>query len=467
MEKVKNTKKQNTVLMAAMSTAFITSFAGSALTLSVPAMGDYFHLGATSVGWIISIYTIVVAAFSVPMGKIADSTSHRTLLLTGVSIFIITCGLALFCTKGWMIIAVRAIQSLGASMIFATNVPIALSAFPPERRGQTIGIVTSGTYLGLSLGPVLGGIINTHFSWRGVFVFAGLMGAFALFNALRGVDKEPIKTKKFAQDVKGNILYIFMVSCLIYGLTTLNSSKLGWAFMVAGLILAIAFVRAELSVDNPMMDVRLFAENKVFTLSNITAFFHYSTTFALSYLVSIYLQVVMGFSSQIAGFILISQPLFMAVLSPKMGKLSDKVAAYKLVTGGLILSTMTLLFFGFASYHTSMIAVCLFLCMAGVGTALFSSPNTNIVMGCVPPSKFGVTNSLLSAVRTTGQSFSMAVITLVVSMNIGNISLYETEPDQLLKTMHMAFFIFTAMLIAGIFMSVQRGNTQHKGGPKK
>lgn len=466
----KTTHKQRTVLMAAISTAFVTAFAGSALTLSIPSMGDEFGLGATSVGWIISIYTIVVAAMSVPMGKIADSTSHRTVLIIGTVVFLLTCIAAVFCTQAWMIITVRGIQSFGASMIFATNMPIAMSAFPPTQRGKVIGIFTSGVYVGLSLGPVLGGIINNHFTWRGIFVFAAIVAVFGLINIFRGTDKESTKNIKYKQDIKGNVCYIIMICCLIYGLTSLTSSRFGWMFLIVGLVMGVIFVMAELRADNPMMDVRIFATSRTFTLSTATAFAHYSTTFALSYLVSIYLQVVMGFSSQVAGFILISQPLFMALLSPKMGKLSDKVPAYKLVTAGLALSSASLLFFGFAGSGTPLVAVCVALCVAGVGTALFSSPNTNMVMGCVPPSKFGVTNSLLSAVRTTGQSFSMAIITLVVSMNVGNISLYDIQPEALLKTMHVAFFVFTAMLVAGIFMSMQRKNSTsaptNNGGQK-
>ena len=133
----------------------------------------------------------------------------------------------------------------------------------------------------------------------------------------------------------GNIIYIIMICAIIYGLTDLNSTPFAWIILAGGLLLAIVFVKVELAASNPMMDVRLFKGNPTFSLSLLTAFFQYSSTFALSYLVSIYLQVVLGFTSQTAGIILISQPLFMAVLSPKVGKLSDRMPAYKLASAGI------------------------------------------------------------------------------------------------------------------------------------
>ena len=449
-------KKHNTVLFSAISTSFLTAFAGSALTLCVPAMGDYFHMGAASVGWIITVYAIGVAAFSVPMGKLADSTSRKNVLLIGVAVFVITSFLSIAASAGWTIIALRALQALGAAMIFATNMPIAIASAPPSKRGQTIGIVTSGVYVGLTLGPVLGGMLNHMWGWKSIFAFAGIIGIFSFAASAAGIEDVQQKDEGSRQDVAGNIIYIIMICAIIYGLTDLNSTSFAWIILAGGLLLAIVFVKVELAASNPMMDVRLFKGNPTFSLSLLTAFFQYSSTFALSYLVSIYLQVVLGFTSQTAGIILISQPLFMAVLSPKVGKLSDRMPAYKLASAGIGLCGISLLFFAFAGRGTHLVIILIALAVAGIGTALFSSPNTNVVMSCVPPSKFGVTNSILSATRTGGQSFCMAIITLIVSSTVGNVSLYEAGADNLLHTMRTGFIIFTALCLSGCLMSLQR-----------
>ena len=205
-----------------------------------------------------------------------------------------------------------------------------------------------------------------------------------------------------------------------------------------------------------MMDVRIFASNRDYTLSNLTALFNYAATFALGYMTSIYLQVVAGFTSQAAGFVLIAQPVCMALLSPRMGRLSDKVAPYKLASAGMGLCALALLSFVFITADTPVALIVIALAIAGIGIAFFSSPNTNVIMGCVPPAKFGVANSILSTMRTTGQSAGMAIITIIVSATVGNVSLYSVDPETLVNTIHIGFAIFTVLCIAGIFMSLQR-----------
>lgn len=452
--------QQRSAIFVGVSTSFVTTFAGSALNLAIPDMGSYFNMGAAGVGWIVTLYTLVVAAFSTPFGKLADTTGRRRVLIIGVAGFGIVSVITIFAPNAAFLLALRVLQGITASMIFATNMPIAISAFPGKERGKAIGLVTSGTYVGLALGPVLGGFLNNWLSWKAIFIFGTCVSVFAFFFALKGVPKDIVEKTEQKQDLAGNIIYVFMIASFIYGLTSFNSIRFGWTFIVAAIVLGFAFAKRELACDNPMIDVQIFAHNLSYTLSNLTALFNYSATFALSYLVSIYLQVVMGFSSQTAGFILITQPFFMAILSPRMGKLSDKVAPYKLASFGMGLCALSLLFFVFIKETTSIVWVVLALAVAGVGIAFFSSPNTNVIMGSVPPAKFGVANSILATMRTTGQSSGMAIITLVVSGSIGNVSLYQVSPDQLIGTIHTAFIIFTCLCAAGIFMSLQRKNIQ-------
>lgn len=449
-------KAQKSAIVVGVSTAFVTTFAGSALNLAIPSMGNYFNMGASGVGWIVTIYVLVIAAFSTPFGKLADMTGRRRILIIGVAGFGIVSVATVFAPNTALLLAMRVVQGIAASMIFATNMPIAISAFPGKERGKAIGLVTSGTYVGLAMGPVLGGLLNNWFGWQAIFIFGACVSIFALAVVIKGVEKDAAEATELKQDVKGNVLYVIMIASFIYGLTAFNSVRFGWAFLAAAFIVGFLYVKTELKAENPMIDVRIFKSNMTYTLSNLTALFNYSATFALGYLVSIYLQVVMGFSSQAAGIILITQPLFMAVLSPRMGKLSDRIAPYKLASAGMGMCALALMFFVFIKGTTPLILVIAALALAGIGIAFFSSPNTNVIMGCVPPAKFGVANSILATMRTTGQSSGMAIITLVVSGTIGNVSLYEVTADQLIGTIHTAFIVFTVLCAAGIFMSLQR-----------
>ena len=184
------TRKQKYALLVGILGSFYPGFAGSALNLAIPQMGADFGMGAAAVGWIVTVYMLGVAATVVPFGKIADTTGRRRILLLGTSIFCLTSALAVFATKGWMILAVRSLQGIGSAMNMATCMPIAISALPASRRGQAIGIVTGGVYAGLALGPALGGFLTSAFSWRGIFVFTTVLSLIALFAAIRGVKKD-------------------------------------------------------------------------------------------------------------------------------------------------------------------------------------------------------------------------------------------------------------------------------------
>ena len=450
------TKEQKIALAVATGTSFATAFSGSATNLAIPAMGTYFNMGAASVGWITTAYVIVIAAMAVPFGKIADSTSRKYMLAAGVAVFGVASVAAVFMGSVAGILTMRAIMGIGAAMIFASNMPIAINAFPGNERGKAIGIVTSGIYTGLAIGPALGGFLNNLFGWQAIFLFGAAIAFASMILTLAGVADDRQKKTGAKFDLGGNIVYILMIICLIYGLTALNSSRFGWVFLLCGVILGVLFVRIELRFENPVIDVRIFAEDRVFTLSNLTALFNYSATFALGYFDSIYLQVVQVLSSQTAGLVMMMQPILMAVFSPWTGRMSDRVPAYKLASSGMAVCALTLLFFAFATAGMPIWAVCIALAAAGFGIALFSSPNTNVIMSCVPPQKFAVANSIVSTMRTTGQTMSMAVITIIVSATVGNISLYEVPQAELMHTMHICFFIFTALCIMGIFMSLQR-----------
>lgn len=452
------TRKQKYALLVGILGSFYPGFAGSALNLAIPQMGADFGMGAAAVGWIITVYMLGVAATVVPFGKIADTTGRRRILLLGTSIFCLTSALAVFATKGWMILAVRSLQGIGSAMNMATCMPIAISALPASRRGQAIGIVTGGVYAGLALGPALGGFLTSAFSWRGIFVFTTVLSLVALFAAIRGVKKDTPEIGMDRFDLPGNLLFILSIGAVIYGLTAFNQNAAGKVVLAGGLVLLVVFVLQERKAKEPMMDLTLFTSDAAFTLSNLTALFNYAGTFAVGYMTSIYLQVVNGYSAQTAGILLITQPLFMTLLSPVMGRLSDRIAPYKLASLGMALCAAALLFFALLRPEVPIAGIVAALAVTGTGVAMFSPPNTNIIMSCVPPAKYGIANSILSTMRTVGHATGMAVITLVTSAIVGNISLYDADPAKLLSTIHIAFAIFCATSAAGIFMSLKRRN---------
>lgn len=262
-------------------------------------------------------------------------------------------------------------------------------------------------------------------------------------------------------DITGNALFVSFIILVMYGLSELGSNESGVLFTATvitaiGLILGAIFVRHELKCDDPAVNVRLFIKNIGYAFSNVSAMLNYSATFAISYLISIYLQIVMGYSSQTAGLIMIFQPVVMAVLSPVMGRLSDRFSPFKMSSAGMAFCALGAGIFIFIGQDTKIYVIIIALLVTGLGFSLFSSPNTNAVMSCVDKEEYGVASSILATMRSIGHTFSMVIVTIIVSRYMGNAPLAGAEPDVLVKVINTSFIVFTAICAAGVFISLKR-----------
>ena len=459
MEKIR--EKKNTILVCVI-TSFITTFMGSALNLSIPSLEEEFKVGAQTVGWVVTIYMLTCSALAVPFGRLADRVERRSVLRTGILIFSISSLTAVLSKKMWMLLAFRLMQGIGASMIFSTNIAILVGAFDEEHRGRVLGYSTCATYAGLSAGPVLGGVLNQNFGWRAIFIATAIVSAAAFYGAFfklpKGEKKSGILSlsSKTHLDYAGNILFVVSIVLTMYGLSSLNSLAGAPLILCLGILFFIFFIRTEMKTENPVIDVNLFRKNLPFTLSNLAAMVNYGSNFALSYLMSIYLQVVKGMSSQWAGVILITNTVIMTVLSPFVGRISDRHSPFKMSAAGMALCAAALGLLSFLSEDLSLAKIIMILALSGVGFSFFSTPNTNAVMSCVEREDYGVSASILSTMRSIGHTAGMSVVSAVVGIYIGSGSLKGAGTEVLMKTFHISFFIFTLLCILGIIMAVKR-----------
>ncbi|MBQ9707724.1 MAG: MFS transporter [Firmicutes bacterium] len=327
---------RKTIVVVVILTSFATAFTGSSLNLSLPAIAFDYGQSATMVGWMVTIYALSVAAFAVPFGRIADITSRRRILLIGIAVFSACCGLSAVSPNFTLLLILRFAQGIGASMVFSTNSAIIISAFPPNMRGKAIGFNLAATYTGLSSGPVIGGIMNQHLGWRSIFVFTCILTLAALCLACLKVPRDSVQIKNRPLDLKGNLLFVVFIISFMFGLSQIAESLVqAVIFIAVGVVCGILFILHEYREEDPAVNVRLFKSNIGFGLSNLSAMMNYSVTAGLSYLMSLYLQVIQGFSSQTAGLIMVSQPLIMALFTTHMGKLSDRISPFKLSSGGM------------------------------------------------------------------------------------------------------------------------------------
>ncbi len=449
-------------MFVTMVTTFSTTFMGSSLNLSIPAIGEEFNVSAGFLGWVITAYMLTVAAFSVPFGRLADIVGRKKIFIPGVVMFSMS---SLLCAFSWNIcfmIVLRVVQGLSGSMIYSTNIPFLINAFEPSQRGRILGYNSFATYLGLSLGPVIGGVLNHYAGWRSIFIATFVIAITAFIVAIYSLPADRKKSVEEtsiedAADIPGNLLYITTIGMTIFGLTMMADLDSAVYIAAIGIFAFALFVVREMNTNHPLIKISLFTNDRGFAFSNLSALLNYGATFATGYLVSIYLQVVMGYSSQIAGVIMISQPLVMAVVSPIAGKLSDRLSPYKLSSFGMGLCAVGLMFFVFIDQDYPLWLIIAGLIVTGLGFGFFTTPNTNAVMALVEKKDYGVASSILTTMRSVGHASSMALVTIVVGTYMGDSSLAEAGPAVLVETLHTTFTICIYVCIAGVFFSLARG----------
>lgn len=459
-------KNRQYVLLVAALAAFLTPFIGSSVNLAVPSIGREFHLEAVMLNWVVTSFLLTSAAFLLPFGRAADLYGRKKIFLAGLVIFSLFSLLSGLAPTGKVLLLFRALHGIGGAMIFSTGMAILTSVFPPQERGKALGMNVAAVYTGLSLGPVLGGFLTHYLGWRSIFLFGFLLGAVAVLLTATKLKQEWIGAKGEEFDLSGALFYSLSMAFLMYGLSSLKTDPYGWWFFTIGVLLLGLFVWQELHYRYPLLNLLLF-KNPVFAFSNLAALLHYSATFGSSFLLSLYLQVVKGLDAQVAGLILLAQPVLMALLSPLAGRLSDRFEPRVLASAGMGLSSAALFVFSALSESTSAGLVLGGLVLAGVGFAFFSSPNTNAVMSAVERRYYGVASATVSTMRLVGQAFSMAMVTLFFGLYLKGVPISPAASPLLLKSMHLSFTIFAAFCILGIFFSLVRGRVREgeKGRP--
>lgn len=456
MEQDASVKKY--VLLSACTASFLIPFMGSSINLAIPSIGAGFNSSALLLSWVATSYLLASAAFLVPFGRLADIVGRKKIFTIGMLSFFVS---SILCGMSWSIeslLIFRVLQGIGSAMLFGTGMAMVTSAFPPQERGKVLGINVAAVYSGLSLGPVLGGAMNHNLGWQSIFYFTAILSLVVLYFVIVKLKGEWAGARDEKFDLLGSVLYATGLVAFLYGISSIAIFTLARYVLLAGLVVLAIFIKYEMHEKYPVLNLSLFAKNVTFAFSNLAALIHYSATFAVGFLISIYLQVVMGYNSQVAGFVLLSQPVLMALLSPFTGSLSDRVAPRIVASLGMALTTLGLFVFCFLSVNTPLWLVAANLAMLGTGFALFSSPNTNSVMGSVEKRFYGVASSTLGTMRLTGQAMSMAVVTLLLALYVGNVKLGDADPVLLTSGAKTAFIVFTVLCLGGILASLARGN---------
>ncbi|MGE5379802.1 MAG: MFS transporter [Methylocystaceae bacterium] len=449
-------KSSTYIMLAVLITAFLTPFTGSAINLAVPAMSKDLNASTVTLTWMSTGFLLSSAALLLPVGKLADIYGRKKVFSIGVAIFGLSslgCGIA---PNTIILLTMRILQGIGGACVFSTGMAMLTTAFPAEVRGKILGINAGVVYIGVSAGPVLGGLITHSLSWRYIFYISFGLTLLAQFATLR-IKEAPQRRTSGGFNLYASVLYSLGLIGTMYGIAAINDGWLPRISLIIGIILLAMFIAQDMKTEAPLFNIRTFIGNRVFINSNLAALISYAATSGLGFLISLYLQLVKGLNPALAGTVMLAQPAVMALVAPYSGRLSDRLEPQKVATWGMIFTAMGLMIFFFLHGDSPLYWVVIGLMVTGFGFSLFGPPNNNAIMSSVPPSQFGLAASTLSTARLVGQTLSMTMVTLIIATIIGNVKPSPQQAPQIILTLRITMALFVILTIPGIIASQSRG----------
>lgn len=448
----KSVNNGNSVLFVICMASSLVPFMGSSLNLALPYINESLSLDVVTSSWIPTSYMLFTAIFQVPCARIADMVGRKKMYIGGVVLFTLFSFLSCLADTGFALIVYRCLSGIGSAMMFGTSMALLTSAVPPERRGRAFGINTAVVYSSLAAGPLLGGVLTQYFNWHSIFFVSGIIGTIVVIGSLLVLKEEWKEEKKTTFDLVGSILYAIGLFALIYGFSDLPKVT-SFMLVAAGSLLLLFFSFYEKRQSYPVFNIREFLSNRVFKLSSLSALINYSSTSAIAFMLSLYLQYIRGLSPRDAGFILVSQSVVQTIATLISGRLSDKISATFLATLGMGIISVGLIGLCFLTETSNLFMLIALLALLGLGFGIFSSPNANIIMSSVEQKHYGMASATIGTMRQTGQALSMGIAIMSMSVIIGNVQISPEVYAQLLSSMRLVFIICSVLCLIGVYFS--------------
>ncbi len=438
---------------------FMSALDASVANIVLPVVSVDLHSDIATVEWVVTIYLLVVSGLLLSLGRLGDMRGHKPIYLLGFVIFVVGSGLCGLAQTAQTLIAFRALQAIGAAALFANSPAILTKSFPADQRGQALGLQATMTYLGLTVGPSLGGWLTSQFSWHAVFFVNLPIGLLGVVLCAAFVPSDTPEGRREEFDLRGAATFTGGLVALLLALN--QGHAWGWGSpaivlsLGAAILLLVAFVLIEQRVAHPMLDLSLFG-NRLFTAAAASAVLNYVCVYTILFYLPFYLIQGRGLDPAQAGLVLTAQPLVMAIAAPISGTLSDRVGSRLPGTVGMAILTIGLYLLSRLGVNTSIPTVALALAVAGLGTGTFSSPNNSALMGAAPRKRQGIAAGVLATCRNVGMVLGIglagAILTTVMSSSTAD------SGQVLFDAIDTGFVVAAGVAVAATVTSAIRGS---------
>ena len=424
--------------------------------VAIPAIANDLQADAVLVSWIPTAFLLTTVVLMLPFGKLSDMYGRKRTFLRGMVIMCIASALAALSRDIYWLLGCRILQGIAAAQTMGTAMAIVTSIFPKEKRGAALGLTATAVYVGLTSGPLLGGLVTEYFGWRSVFLMhlplAALVVVLTIWK-LKGDWKSDVKP---SFDYTGSVLFACWAITILLALSAMPSWK-GISLFALSAGFGYLFFYHQNRIEQPLVRLSALKANKLFSHSLISAFFLYSATFPTTFLLSLYLQYIKDIPPAVAGRFLIVQAVIMAIISPISGRLSDKYDPRLLTGFGSLVVAVGFALLMQINFDTPTYRVVISQALFGIGFGFFTTPNNNSAMGSLKTSNLGMSSAILNLSRTLGNMIGMGIVMMLIAIRMSGEVISPSNYDDLLSAISMALSLSFCYALIAAFFSFRRG----------
>lgn len=456
---------------AAIAISFTTMVMSMQMAfVALSAIAEDYGITLRSVTWVVIAQALTISALMLPMGRFADIIGRKKVHLIGLVFFAAGAAGSAFSPTFGVLIVFRVIMAIGNSMGQSVGMAMVVSVFPERERGKAIGSQTTAVAVGGSLGPIVAGLVLQWFPWETLFLMLLVPIGVAFVAGLFILDEDKVSRGRAVEkppfDWMGAVLSAMAITLLV--ITINNPSGASWVSplvlgSIAGVVVLLAaFVTWELRSDSPMLELRMFG-NFMFTLGISTRVLGFMGTTATRFLLPIFLISFRGLTEGIAGLVLFLTSLGMGMAAQTSGRLSDRFGERRFLVLGFVILIATAIAFTFVDGETPMEIVMVIVFLNGLAMGLWNVPNSSVIMGSVPPSRFGVVGALTNLARNFGNVTGQAIAsTIVVGVMLSRG--FDIQLDEIADTpgagaaftdgWRAAYYVVTGFSVIGLVMAI-------------
>ncbi|PVU69872.1 MFS transporter [Sulfolobus sp. SCGC AB-777_L09] len=447
-------------LMSAVDTTIVI--------LAIPTITQDLHADLYTIIWVIILYLLVIAVFTTQLGRMGDIYGRAKFYNLGFAVFTIGSALCGASPTALYLVVFRGIQGIGAAMMQANAGAIIADIFPPNMRGRAYGFTAIGWNAGATLGIVLGGFITTFLGWRYIFYINVPIGILAIILGMKYIkSQQRIKVKL---DIIGMSLLLVSLSTIAYGSADIAGEgvrPLNVYLISAGLITLLAFLLVETKQSYPIIDLRVFKGNRVFTYSLLASFLQTTGYLATAFIIIMYLQGIRGLTPLQASLLLVPGYVIASLVAPFTGKLSDRIGSRIPATIGLALMITAILVYLQLTTTSPLYVVIIASIIGGLGSSLFFPANNSAIMANAPRGFYGGASGLARTLSNIGTLLSYVIAISVASITVpryvafevflGTTNLIGGVASSFLDGLKSAFYVSLVILSIALTLSALRG----------